>query len=59
MTDEEFKACLERLNKAASSIPKDWFRRPGFYLEPCKNCGKCVYVGKCCDNPDRGVKFCD
>lgn len=59
MTDEEFKACLARLNKATSSIPKDWFRRPGFYLEPCKNCGKCVYVGKCCDNPDSEVKFCD
>lgn len=59
MTDEEFKECLKRLNKATSSIPKDWLNRPGFYLEPCKNCGKCVYVGKCCDNPDSEVKFCD
>ena len=59
MSDEGVGQCIERLRKAISAIPKDWLSRPGFYVEPCKNCGKCVYVGKCCDNPDREVKFCD
>lgn len=22
----------------------------------CRNCGRCVYVGKCCDNPDIEIK---
>ena len=29
---------------------------PKIDLKPCKSCGRIVYVGKCCDNPDYEIE---
>ena len=64
MTDEEYRDCLARLDKAKDNVTTSvWFKHimgtPYPDIMPCKNCGRCVYVGRCCDKPDCEVVYRD
>ena len=66
MTDEEFRDCLARIDKVKANVtPSVWFNRvmdtpyTDIMIMPCKNCGRCVYVGRCCDKPDCEVVYRD
>lgn len=47
--EEATETILDCLDKMMTS---EYFR---FDISPCKNCGRKVYVGKCCDNPNNDI----
>ena len=55
----EYNKAVERMLDYAKRTKKDYINNlmntPKFELLPCKTCGRVVYVGKCCDNPQYEV----
>lgn len=61
MSEEAVKARIDKYIKSPQwkeSIRK-MFEEPRWDLLPCENCGRIVYVGKCCSNPKYQVVYYD
>lgn len=56
MNQEELDKAVERVKQY---MKKNKFLFKECDISPCKNCGRMVYVGKCCDNPDYSVEVKD
>lgn len=58
--EEEFQKAVKILLDYAKRTNKDYIANlrmfPDIDLKPCKNCGRIVYVGKCCANPDYEIE---
>lgn len=54
---EEVKKIFEEVNPFLQAFIHKAWKNP-FPEIKCRNCGRSVYVGKCCDNPDIEVKEC-
>ena len=56
-TIERAKAMLEACKNGTYVSPNKRNKPTSvpFDLAPCKNCGRIVYAGKCCDKPDNDV----
>lgn len=59
--EEEFKESIQRMLDYAKRTNfqfRDNLKKlPRIDLKPCKNCGRIVYVGKCCDKPDYEIEI--
>lgn len=58
--EEEFQKDIKIVLDYAKRTNKDYIINlrmfPNIDLKPCKSCGRIVYVGKCCDNPDYEIE---
>ena len=58
---EAYQKAVRRMLDYAKRTNKDYVeilkKVPLIDLKPCKNCGRVVYIGKCCDNPDYEVEI--
>lgn len=59
--EEYYQKAVRSMLDYAKRTNKDYVENlkkvPLIDLKPCKNCGRVVYVGKCCDNPDYEVEI--
>lgn len=61
--EEEFQKAVKIVLDYAKRINKDCIANlrssmfPEIDLKPCKSCGRIVYVGKCCANPDYEIEI--
>lgn len=58
--EEEYLKAVHRMLDYANRTNKEYVNNlmevPMIDLKPCKSCGRIVYVGKCCDNPDYEIE---
>lgn len=58
--EEEFLKSVQRMLDSAKRKNKEYVnvikKFQKIDLKPCKSCGRIVYVGKCCDNPDYEIE---
>lgn len=58
--EEEFMTFVQRMLDYTKRTNKEYRNNlkkfPKIDLKPCKSCGRIVYVGKCCDNPDYEIE---
>lgn len=56
----EFYRHVQKMLDYAKRTNKEYvnnlMKAPMIDLKPCKSCGRIVYVGKCCDNPDYQIE---
>lgn len=60
--EEEFLTSVQRMldyakRKKNKEYANSLNKFPKIDLKPCKSCGRIVYVGKCCDNPDYEIEI--
>ena len=59
--EEEYQKSVQRMLDYAKRTNKEYvnnlMKAPIINLKPCKSCGRIVYVGKCCDNPDYEIEI--
>ena len=58
--EEEYHKAVQRMLDYAKRTNKEYInnlmKAPMIDLKPCKSCGRVIYVGKCCDNPEYEIE---